>query len=232
MNIIEIKSNKAIVKGKTEEYYNAIRTNIQLCGDGIKTILMTSSFPREGKSIVSINLAISFAKLGKKTLYIDADTRNSKFASRFRCSKKMVGLTNYLSGIESIDKVIYDTDIENFYIIPSGNFPPNPTVLLQNKKFNLFMSVVRKHFDYIIIDSPPVELVIDPVIIKNKCDAFILVVEENKSKSSVIKRSIKQLRNNDAKFLGVILNKSSSIKESYGGYGAYGAYGYYGSHGE
>lgn len=225
MNTIEIINNKYIVKNNIEEYYNAIRTNIQLCGDDIKTILITSSVEGEGKSIVSMNLAISFAKLGKRTLYIDADTRNSKFAPRFRCPSKIVGITNYLSGIDNGNDVIYKTDIKDFYIVPSGKFPPNPTVLLQNEKFEIFMKNIRKSFDYIIIDSPPIHLVIDPVIINNKCDASILVVEENRIKSNIIRRSIDQLKNKESKFLGVILNKSLSSKDIYGRYGSYGKYG-------
>lgn len=135
---INLLTNKNIVDPKNEEYYNALRTNIQFLGKDKKVIVITSTSENEGKSTVSINLAISLAKLGLKTILVDADTRKSVMAGRFKFKNKISGLTNYLSGVSPIEDVIYETDIQHLNVIPAGQVPPNPTGLLQNKKLQYY----------------------------------------------------------------------------------------------
>ena len=225
---INLLTNKNIVDPKNEEYYNALRTNIQFLGKDKKVIVITSTSENEGKSTVSINLAISLAKLGLKTILVDADTRKSVMAGRFKFKNKISGLTNYLSGVSPIEDVIYETDIQHLNVIPAGQVPPNPTGLLQNKNFNIMIDVFKEYYDYIIIDTPPIGAVIDAAIIAKKCDGFITVVEVNKVKKKALERAKDQLEKAGSKFLGVILNKVEERDLGYGGYGSYGGYGDYG----
>lgn len=225
---ISVLNNERIVDSSIKEYYNALRTNVQFLGKDIKVIAITSTSENEGKSMVSINLAISLAELGLKTVLIDADTRKSVMAGRFKFKNKINGLTNYLSGSSPIEDIIYETDVNNLNIIPAGQVPPNPTGLLQNRNFNIMIDVFKEYYDYIIIDTPPIGAVVDAAIISRKCDGFAIVVESNKIKKKVLEKSKEQLEKAGSKFLGVILNKVDVKEVTYGGYGAYGGYGEYG----
>lgn len=222
---LELIGNKAVEVKKTEEYYNSIRTNIQFSGNDLKTIVLTSVQPGEGKSTTSVNLAISFARAGFKTLLIDADTRNSVMSGTFKANGRIKGLTAYLSGNSEFVETICETNVENLSIIPSGKVPPNPTSLLQNVNFNKLMETVRTWYDYIIIDSPPIGLVIDAAIIAQKCDATILVTEAGAIKRRFVLKAKEQMLQSGAQFLGVILNKVDHLTNAYGSYGSYGQYG-------
>lgn len=211
-----------------EEYYNFIRTNIQFSGRDLKVITLTSVQGGEGKSTTSVNVAISFAKAGFKTLLIDADIRNSVMSGTFKADEKFEGLSNYLSGNAELSNVISNTDIDNLMLIPAGQVPPNPTTLLQNSNFNFMIDTVKELFDYVIIDTPPIGLVIDSAIIAQKADASILVTGAGAIKRRFIQKAKEQMEQSGALFLGVILNKVEDSHGSYGGYGSYGAYGNYG----
>ncbi|ELY5748734.1 tyrosine protein kinase [Streptococcus iniae] len=208
-----------------EEYYNSIRTNIQFSGRDYKAIVLTSVQPGEGKSTTSINLAISFAKAGFKTLLIDADVRNSVMSGAFKSDDRYEGLSSYLSGNAELSSVISRTDVPNLMLIPSGQVPPNPTTLLQNSNFNFMIDTVKELFDYIIIDTPPIGLVIDSAIIAQKADATILVTEAGSIKRRFVQKAKEQMEQSGAQFLGVILNKVDQQLGSYGAYGSYGDYG-------
>ena len=227
-----IERNMGMIDSDIEEYYNAIRTNIQFFGNDMRTILMTSVTDSEGKSTVSINLATSFAELGKKTLLIDADTRNSVLLNRFNINKKVVGLTNYLSGISKLEEVLYNTNQPNLTILPAGKVPPNPTVLLQNNYFDEMMRKRRREYDYIIVDTPPIGMVIDAAIIGLRCDGAVVVVESGKVGKRAVMKARESLEQAGCSFLGVILNKVGKKGSNYGGYGGYGGYGSYGSYGQ
>lgn len=229
---LELVGNKALEVKKTEEYYNSIRTNIQFSGNDLKTIVLTSVQPGEGKSTTSVNLAISFARAGFKTLLIDADTRNSVMSGTFKASGRIKGLTAYLSGNSEFVDTICETNVENLSIIPSGKVPPNPTSLLQNANFNKLIDTVRSWYDYVIIDSPPIGLVIDAAIIAQKCDATILVTESGVIKRRFVLKAKEQMAQSGAQFLGIILNKVDHTSDGYGTYGSYGQYGQYGQFGE
>lgn len=229
---LELVRTKAVEIKKTEEYYNSIRTNIQFSGADLKTIVLTSVQPGEGKSTTSVNLAISFARAGFRTLLIDADTRNSVMSGTFKANERIKGLTAYLSGNSELLEAICDTNVENLSIIPSGQVPPNPTSLLQNANFNFLIDSVRTWYDYVIIDSPPIGLVIDAAIIAKKCDATIIVTESGAIKRRFVLKAKEQMEQSGAQFLGIILNKVGNTLDSYGSYGAYGAYGAYGQYGQ
>lgn len=228
MPTLEIVQKKLEFIKKTEEYYNALCTNIQLSGDKLKVISVTSVNPGEGKSTTSINIAWSFARAGYKTLLIDGDIRNSVMSGVFKSREKITGLTEFLSGTTDLSHGLCDTNIENLFVVQSGSVSPNPTALLQSKNFNDMIETLRKYFDYIIVDTAPIGFVIDAAIITQKCDASILVVEAGVAKRREVQKAKSQLEQTGKPFLGVVLNKFDVQREKYGSYGVYGNYGNYG----
>lgn len=225
---LELAKNKEKALKKSEEYYNALRTNIQLSGENIKVIAVTSVQSDEGKSTTSTNLAIAFARSGYNTLLIDADMRNSIMSGIFKTRDKITGLTDYLAGAADLSNGLCDTNVENLFVIEAGQISPNPTALLQSRNFGMMVGILRNHYDYIIIDTPPIGIVIDAVIIAQKCDASALVVESGNVKRKALQKAKEQLEQTGTPFLGVILNKYDTQLEKYGSYGNYGDYGNYG----
>lgn len=222
MPTLEIAQKKLEFIKKTEEYYNALCTNIQLSGDKLKVISVTSVNPGEGKSTTSINIAWSFARAGYKTLLIDGDIRNSVMSGVFKSREKITGLTEFLSGTTDLSHGLCDTNIENLFVVQSGSVSPNPTALLQSKNFNDMIETLRKYFDYIIVDTAPIGFVIDAAIITQKCDASILVTAMGEANKHDVQKAKQQLEQTGKPFLGVVLNKFDVQREKYGSYGGYG----------
>ncbi|MGX6423865.1 tyrosine-protein kinase [Streptococcus infantarius] len=229
---LELVRAKAQMVKSMEECYNSIRTNIQFSGRDLKVITLTSAQSGEGKSITSVNLAISFARAGFRTLLIDADTRNSVMSGTFKSKGRYDGLTSYLSGNAELSDVICDTTVDNLMIIPAGQVPPNPTSLIQNDNFKAMIETVRGLYDYVIIDTPPLGLVIDAAILAHHSDASLLVVKAGADKRRTITKLKEQLEQSGSVFLGVILNKYDIHLDKYGSYGSYGGYGSYGNYGK
>lgn len=229
---LELVRAKAQMIKSLEEYYNSIRTNIQFSGRNLKVIALTSAQPGEGKSTTATNLAISFAKAGFRTLLIDADTRNSVMSGTFKSNERYQGLTSFLSGNAELSDVICDTSIDNLMILPAGQVPPNPTSLIQNDNFKSMIETVRGLYDYVIIDTPPLGLVIDAAILAHHSDASLLVVKAGADKRRTITKLKEQLEQSGSVFLGVILNKYDIHLDKYGSYGSYGGYGSYGNYGK
>lgn len=229
---LELVRAKAQMVKSMEEYYNSIRTNIQFSGRDLKVITLTSAQPGEGKSTTSVNLAISFARAGFRTLLIDADTRNSVMSGTFKSNERYQGLTSFLSGNAELSDVICDTSIDNLMIIPAGQVPPNPTSLIQNDNFKAMVETVRGLYDYVIIDTLPLGLVIDAAILAHHSDASLLVVKAGADKRRTVTKLKEQLEQSGSVFLGVILNKYDIHLDKYGSYGSYGGYGSYGNYGK
>ncbi|HEL1557874.1 TPA: tyrosine-protein kinase [Streptococcus suis] len=228
MATLELAKKKRELVKKTEEYFNAIRTNIQLSGTDLKVIGITSVESNEGKSTTAASLAIAYARSGYKTVLVDADIRNSVMFGFFKPSAKITGLTDYLAGTTDLSQGLCDTDVPNLTVIESGKVSPNPTALLQSKNFENLITTLRRYYDYVIVDCPPLGLVIDAAIIAQKCDAMAVVVEAGRAKRSGVQKVVEQLEQTDSQFLGVILNKYDVATERYGTYGNYGNYGNYG----
>lgn len=231
MPLLKLVKSKADFAKKTEEYYNAIRTNIQFSGANFKVIAVSSVQPGEGKSTTSVNLAISFASVGLRTLLIDADTRNSVLSGTFKSNEPYKGLSNFLSGNASLGEVICETDVPGLHVLSSGPVPPNPTSLLQNDNFVQLLEIVRAQYDYVIIDTPPIGLVIDAVIIAHQADASLLVTAAGRIKRRFVTKAVEQLQQSGSEFLGVVLNKVDLAIDKYGSYGSYGSCGSYGEYG-
>ncbi|EHD91119.1 capsular polysaccharide biosynthesis protein Cps14D [Streptococcus pneumoniae] len=196
-----------------------------MSGDKLKVISVTSVNPGEGKTTTSVNIARSFARAGYKTLLIDGDTRNSVISGVFKSREKITGLTEFLSGTADLSYGLCDTNIENLFVVQSGSVSPNPTALLQSKNFNDMIETLRKYFDYIIVDTPPVGIVIDAVIITQKCDASILVTATGEANKRDVQKAKQQLEQTGKLFLGVVLNKLDISVDKYGVYASYGNYG-------
>lgn len=219
MPTLEIAQKKLEFIKKAEEYYNTLCTNIQLSGDKLKVISVTSVNPGEGKTTTSVNIAMSFARAGYKTLLLDGDIRNSVMSGFFKSREKITGLTEFLSGTADLSHGLCDTNIENLFVVQSGSVSPNPTALLQSKNFNDMIETLRKYFDYIIVDTPPIGIVIDAAIITQKCDASILITATGEANKRDVQKAKQQLEQTGKLFLGVVLNKLDISVDKYGVYG-------------
>lgn len=214
---------------QVEESFKALRANLQFCGEDKKVIALTSCTPNEGKSTVSLQLALSLAESGKKTVLIDADMRKSVLVGFTKPSQHgLRGLAHYLSGQNTLQDVIYMTDIQDLYIVYSGPFPPNPAELLGGKQFKGMLQALRKVYDYVIIDTPPLGSVIDGAIVAGSCDGAILVIESGVISYRFAQNVKDQLERSNCPVLGAVLNKVDMQKSGYGKY--YGKY--YGNYGE
>ena len=207
MPTLEIAQKKLDLAKKAEEYYNALRTNIQLSGNNLQVISITSVKPGEGKSTTSTNIAWAFARAGYKTLLVDADIRNSVMSGVFKSREKITGLTEFLSGTTDLSHGLCDTNVENLFVVQAGSISPNPTALLQSENFSTMIDTLRKYFDYIIVDTAPIGIVIDAAIITQKCDASVLVTAAGEANRKDVQKAKGQLEQTNKPFLGVVLNK-------------------------
>lgn len=204
---INLLTNKAIINAESEEYFSALRANIQALSNDKKVIMVSSVLEGEGKTMAAVNLAVSFAELGLKTMLVDANTRNSSMSEYFKFKSNICGLTNYLTGTDPIEDTIYDADVKNLNIIPSGARAKNPTEILQNKNYNIMIEVFREYYDVIIIDTPSVGAVIDAAVVAKSADGFIMVAEANRVKKKDLESCIEELEKAGSECIGVVLNK-------------------------
>lgn len=210
------------------EGLNQLKTNLAFCGKDIKVITMTSSVPNEGKSSVSFSLAKTLAESGKKILMVDADLRKSVMAAKYHIQGIDKGLSHYLTGQAEIEDIIYETEVDGFYLAVAGPLTPDPTTLLDSDAFKQFISKAREDFDYVIIDALPLGVVIDAVIIGKYSDGALLVIEQGVIKRKVVQDVIKQLKKGEVRILGAVLNKVDERIGAYGNYEYKYSYSYYG----
>ena len=197
----------------TNEAYKTLRTNILFCGSVIKTILITSSHENEGKSTISTELSKSLSEIGKKTILIDADMRKSVILKKNLKSQNILGLSELLSGQASLNQVLYNTQNPFFDVIFSGHFPPNPVELLSSDNFKNLIEICNSHYDYIIIDSPPLGPVIDAAVISTICDGSIIVISSGKTQFQEIVYAKEQLEKSNCKILGAVLNETTPLNK-------------------
>ncbi len=188
-----------------QEAYKTLRTNLQFCGQDVRVILFTSVHENEGKSTISLQTAKSLAELGKKVLLIDADLRKSVLAGRNSNVKKPVGLSEVLSGMNSVGECLYKSQYQGLHILFSGKYPPNPVELLGSKYFAKLIGEAREVYDYVIVDTPPLGMVIDAAVIAPVCDGAVLVVGNN-VKASDACAVVSQLEKANCKVLGAVRN--------------------------
>lgn len=204
------------------ESYKTLRSNVQFCGNDIAVIGLTSCIPNEGKSSISLNLAVSLAEIGKKVVFVDGDLRKSVMIGRYKISNAIRGLSHYLTGLNTADEVIYQANIENLHTIFSGPIPPNPSELFSNKRFKDLINEFRETYDYVIIDTPPLGSVIDSAVIAQVCDGMIMVIESNAVSYKLAQRVKEQLDKTGCRIIGSVLNKVNFNNDYMGKY--YGKY--------
>ena len=220
-------------KSPISEVFRTLRTNLQYMSKKEKTcqtILITSTVQREGKSFITANLAITFAQANKKTLIVDSDMRRPRQHTIFKIDM-YPGLSNYLSGVTInrtrhktvIEDCIYETKIDNLYLMPAGNIPPNPSELLQSGKLNNLLKEIEPNFDIIIFDGAPCLLVTDSAIISRFVDSTLVVASENKTKIKDLKEVKRRINHVGGKIAGVVLNRVRISKKQYGSSYYYGS---------
>ncbi len=209
-----------------DEAMKTLRTNIQFSGADIRTIMMTSTEPNEGKSEITFHTALSFANTGKKVLLIDADIHKSVLTTRYHLDQEVDGLSQYLTGQKRAEEVIYSTNVENFDILFSGPYAPNPAELFESSLMRELLEEAAKHYDYVLVDTPPVGSLIEGAIIAQYCDGAILVIKSGTISYKRVQRVKRQVEKSGCRMLGAVLNMVNTSKGSYYNSYYYGDYDY------
>jgi capsular exopolysaccharide synthesis family protein len=212
------------------ESYRTLRTSLLLSriDNPPKVMMIMSGSPEEGKSTTCLNTAAAFAIRGDRVLYLDADLRRPKAHTAFSCTNS-VGLSNCLSGsMHYQDALQKFPDLDSLSLLPAGPHVPNPSELLGSKRFVDLLNEMRKNFDYVFIDSPPVLLVTDAQLLSSHIDGYVVVLRSNKTTRRALQRSLSLMKATGAPALGVVVNALNAHSGSYSGYGYYGkGSGYY-----
>lgn len=209
-------------KDPVAEQYRTIRTNIQFSGadEEIKSLVLTSSGPSEGKSTTAANLAIVYAQQGLNVLLIDGDLRKPTAHYTFRLENH-IGLTNVLTRQSSLGQAVQSTEVPNLYVLTSGPIPPNPSELLASKQMGEVLGEMKERFDMVIFDTPPILAVADAQILANQVDASLLIVSSSKTEKDAALKAKELLTQAKSKLLGAVLNNRKMEEGNY--------YYYYGS---
>ncbi len=203
-------------RSAASEAYRGLRTSVLLSSaEGPpKTILVASGRSGEGKTTTVINTAISLAQLGSSVLIIDGDLRKPTVHKVLSVNQPH-GLSNFLSRDVSINELIAATPIQNLYLLPCGQIPPNPAELISSQRMKNLLKALSERFDHILIDSPPITNVTDPIILSTLVDGVILVVHGGKSSREDVRRSCQELTSVGAKTFGVVLNNIDLRREGF-----------------
>lgn len=208
-------------KSPISEQYRTIRTNILFSSvdEEIRTLMVTSSGPGEGKSTTAANLAVVFAQQGKTVLLVDADLRKPTVHYTFN-TLNASGLTSVLTNQMSLMEAVQANDEKNLFVLSSGPIPPNPSELLSSRAMQHFMDKALEEFDMILFDTPPVLAVTDAQILANISQGSVLVVSSGSTEKESLLKTKELLSASNGKILGVVLNnKKQDKKSSYYYYG-------------
>ncbi len=210
-------------KSPVSEIFRTLRTNIQFMSSNkkLKTLLVTSTYPGEGKSWVSSNLAVAFAQAGKRVILIDADMRKGRIYNIFGVLPRP-GLSNYLSGVtensqeaNNLINYLRETEVPNLYVMPAGNIPPNPSELLITPQMVNLLEDLKQECDLIIIDGTPSKLVTDAVILSRIVDSTIVITAHNQTKKDDLQKVIRDIKNVGGNIAGVVYNKIPISSKKY-----------------
>lgn len=203
-------------KSPVAEAYRILRTNIQFSGldRTLRSLLVTSSAPNEGKSLTVANLAAAFAQSGLRVLVVDADLRKPTQHKLFAISN-LQGLTSVLLGQVGLPEAVHNVPPLSLYILPTGPIPPNPAELLGSQRMRDFIGQATEHYDLVVFDTPPVVSVTDAALLGAAVDGVLLVVEAGKTKIELAQKARQLLSNVQARLLGVVLNKVGEDSADY-----------------
>jgi len=193
-----------------QEAINALCTNLSFSGEQVKRIMITSAYAGEGKSFLAMNLMRTLARNGKRVALVDADLRRSSLSSDYMISfpggGSMPGLAHLLAGMAKEDDVIYRTGLRCAWMIPAGRAVSNPLPLLNSRRFGALLEQLAERMDYVLVDSPPVGMVIDAAEIAKSCDGTLLVVRHNAVRRHALIHAKEQLKQTGCPILGTVLN--------------------------
>lgn len=199
------------------EAFRALRTNLRFSNidTPIKTLLITSPSPADGKSTIAANLATVIAQNEQEVILIDCDLRRPTLHKNFKVSNR-IGLSDYfIRSTEKLSGLVKKLSIDRLHLITSGNLPPNPSELLGSKKMSEMISMLEKRVDLLIMDTPPVLVVTDAMVLASRMDGVVLVIDTKKTKRNAVKQTIEQLRQVNANIIGVVLNNAKSKRTQY-----------------
>ncbi len=207
------------------EAYKTIRTNLSFLqtSSKSKTVTFTSPEAGDGKSTTSVNVAIAFAQLGEKTLLIDADLRKSSVHKKLKL-EKAPGLSNVLAGMSTLEETVKHTSA-SLDVLTAGQIPPNPSELLSSNAFKELIAKAEQEYDHIIIDTPPVNIVSDALIVGAATNGIVLIVKEGFSTTDAVAHAISAAKFAEIEILGVVMNNVNAAGKNYG-IGKYKKYGY------
>lgn len=191
------------------EAMNTLCTNLSYCGKNVRKIMITSRYAGEGKSFISMNLLRTLSQLGRRTILIDTDLRASGIQSDYRLkysTKEHYGLSEYLSGQCELKDAIYRTNLPNTFMIPAGHEAPNPLQLLDTQTMKNLIDHLAEGFDVVLVDTPPVGVLVDAVAMAKFCDGVLLVVGYRKGKQQEIGEVVGSIKQTGCKVLGAVLN--------------------------
>lgn len=214
------------------ESYKQLRTNVMfaMSAKDVNVLEFSSSFPGEGKSITSANMAIAMAQTGAKVLLIDCDLRKSVQHKIFKTNNK-IGLSSVLGRMASLEDVVHKNVAENLDLITGGPVPPNPSELIASKHMEEFIGRVKEIYDYVIIDTPPINIVSDALELSQYTCGLVLVTRQGITTYDDVRSALQSAKFLDVNILGLIINGVKEEKfKSYGKYGKYKKYGKYGNY--
>lgn len=205
MEYVELKLKE--LPYEINEEMKLLRTNLQFCGADKKIICVTSAIASEGKSTTVLNLCRSLTEQDKKVLLIDADLRRSILRKSITKGKLTYGLSHLLSNQCTLDDVTCQTNVKGLTVIFSLVTPPNPSELLSNNLMTELLEAAKSSFDYVIVDTPPLGMVVDAAVIAQHCDGSMILISAGEISYRVAQDVKRKLQNTGCPILGVILNK-------------------------
>ena len=202
-------------KSVAAEAYRSLRTNIQYSSFDKKyqTLVVTSANPGEGKTTVAGNLALALAQGESKVLLVDCDMRRPSVHKKFRISNTY-GISDLLVGNKKMESVAHKYN-DNLTIVPSGKIPPNPAEMLGSKAMTAFLEEMKKHFDYIVLDTPPLQAVADAQILSTKVDGSLIVVRAGVTKKDAVHNAVSIINKVNGNIIGTVLNAADNSKDKY-----------------
>lgn len=224
-----------------EEAMNTVCTNLSFAGRNIRRVVVTSCEANDGKSFLTLQMVRNLAKRGKKILLVDGDLRKSVMNSVYdvQLEGDGKGLAHYLAGHCTVEECVYETNINNVYLLPVGKAVSNPLSLIATPEFEHLMKQLGEDYDMVIVDAAPIGMVVDAAEIARCCDGSVMVLEYNKTHKKELNQAKHQMQQSGCPILGCILNKvvfdRLSTRKYYSKYSSrysykygYGKYGYYG----